>query len=68
MTKSASFKYDPAIGLGDLADLSFSGTFSLEISLDLAFTLGYDLNPLNTPTLNTSLTLPPPSSGRLRRG
>ncbi len=63
--KTAPFKYDPAIGLGELADVSFSGSLGLEVSLDMAFTLGFDLNAQSTPRMNTAFSVPSPSSGRL---
>ena len=65
-SKNISLKYDPTIGLGDLADVSLSGNFAIDATLDIAFTVGFDFNALTTPTLNTSITLPPPSSGRLK--
>ncbi len=65
LDKSTSFKADPNIGLGDLAEFSASGDFNLSINLNLSFTLGFDFNPLMAPKMITSLALPPPSSGRL---
>ncbi|MBL9139058.1 MAG: M10 family metallopeptidase C-terminal domain-containing protein [Verrucomicrobiales bacterium] len=65
INESTQFVFDPDIGLGDLADVSFSGDFGLAVDLDLSFTLGINLAAFNTPRLLTGLALPPPSSGRL---
>lgn len=65
LDESTSFTFDPDIGLGDLAEVSFSGDFGVSVDLDLGFTLGINLGAFNTPRLLTGLALPPPSSGRL---
>ncbi len=64
-TRETQFKYDSDIGLGDLADVSFSGSLSLDIDLSIDFTLGFDFNALSAPRMSTSYGLPPPSNGRI---
>lgn len=65
--RSLTFRFDPDLGLGPLADASASGTLSIEGHLDAGFTLGFDLNPLTTPRLLTNPLVPPPSTGVLTR-
>ncbi|MBI2924677.1 MAG: carboxypeptidase regulatory-like domain-containing protein, partial [Verrucomicrobia bacterium] len=67
LEETTSFAYDTDIGLGDLADASFSGELAVTGSVTLDFTLGIDFSAGQAPKLVTSLVVPPPSSGRLTR-
>ncbi|MBI1840204.1 MAG: N-acetylmuramoyl-L-alanine amidase, partial [Verrucomicrobia bacterium] len=67
-----TFAVDPDLGtLGSLASFKASG--SLYFGTDpanppsITFTLGLDMNPVETPTLIPVLTLPAPSNGQLSR-
>jgi len=59
------FSFDPNLGLGDLADVHFSGEFNVTAGVTLDLTLGFDFKAQRGPVLINSLVLPPPSSGRL---
>ncbi len=61
--KTTPFQYDSDIGLGDLADVSASGIFTITGDASVALTIGVDLKDATAPKLITSPTLPPPSSG-----
>src|SRR6185503_16243276 len=63
ISKTTPFKYDSNIGLGDLAEISASGQFSITGDPSINFTLGIDLSDSKAPKLITSPTLPPPSDG-----
>lgn len=70
LSKTVSFTYDPNLGLGDIADLSASGSFTLEATVNFGseaapVTLGVQLGALASPRLTGSATIPAPSNGRL---
>lgn len=64
---TTTFAFDPDLGLGPLADASAGGTFSIESEVHAGFVLGFDLNHLQTPRVQTNPMVPPPSSGVLTR-
>lgn len=65
LSKSVSFRFDPDLGLGPLLDADASGTIGITANLSASFTLGFDLSPKETPRLQTSGVVPPPSTGRI---
>ena len=62
---STSFNENTSLGMGDLADFSATGTFSLAYSLHLNFTFGIDFTAATAPILSTQFITPPPSNGHL---
>ncbi|MCC7373311.1 MAG: M10 family metallopeptidase C-terminal domain-containing protein [Verrucomicrobiales bacterium] len=65
--RTVSFAFDPNLGLGPLADASAGGTFLITGEVNAGFVLGFDLNHLATPRIQTNPMVPPPSTGVLTR-
>ncbi len=70
LSETVSFAYDPNLGLGDIANLEASGTFTLDATVafgsrEAPVTLGVQLGALASPRLTGSATIPMPSNGRL---
>ncbi len=62
---TTNFSVDPDLGLGDLADVSASGTIGFAAALMFDLKLGIDFNAFTTPRLTASFLVPPPSNGTL---
>ena len=64
-SKETSFKGDSDLGLGELADLSATGKFSINATLSIGGKLGIEFGSITTPKLVSSFLIPAPATGQL---